>query len=175
MSCRFSALFVLFLWFGITVQNTSPAHIQSMSSVSGFDLPEVDGSAVEDTCRFFFLPTPTAAAPDTTTTTTVTPPTTTTTVTPPTTTTTVVAAPPKVVVQSPQRRPAPNNSGAAKILQYFLSSRVGGAVRAPTGGRSQSSSQSHEIGAVTALRRGGRMDRTRWRGASISSEDSSDE
>ncbi|XP_040887683.1 uncharacterized protein DDB_G0290685-like isoform X2 [Toxotes jaculatrix] len=120
MSCRWTALCVSFLLFLLRVQGIELVHARSLSALPDFELPEVDGSAVDDTCRIFPDPTP-DPTPDLTTTST-------------TSTTTATTRPPitrKVTVKStkdtgaPIRpQPAPSgpitNSNPAAILLYYL-------------------------------------------------------
>ncbi|KAK2899644.1 hypothetical protein Q8A73_012773 [Channa argus] len=53
MSCRLTAPSVSFLLFLLRVQTIDLSHARSLSPLSDFDLPEIDGSAVEDTCTIF--------------------------------------------------------------------------------------------------------------------------
>ncbi|KAK2863292.1 hypothetical protein Q5P01_002825 [Channa striata] len=53
MSCRLTALSAFFLLFLLRAQTFDLTHAPPPSSLSDFDLPEIDGSAVEDTCAIF--------------------------------------------------------------------------------------------------------------------------
>ncbi|CAK6976836.1 protein let-653-like [Scomber scombrus] len=68
MSCRWTDLLSSFLL--LTVQSIDLTHTRSFPSPLDFNLPEIDGSPVEDTCRIFPVNTP---DPITTTTTTTSP------------------------------------------------------------------------------------------------------
>ncbi|XP_044040408.1 lysine-rich arabinogalactan protein 19-like [Siniperca chuatsi] len=141
MSCRSTALSVFFLLFG--VQSIDLTHALPLSSLPGFDLPEIDGSAV-DICRIF--PDATTAPPTTTTTTTTTTaPITTTTTAPITTRKQVVTTTKKPAIQSPPRKPEIKKAGtpirpqpapagpitdglsnpAARLLYYLLANSRG--------------------------------------------------
>ncbi|XP_034412842.1 cyclin-dependent kinase inhibitor 1C-like isoform X2 [Cyclopterus lumpus] len=123
MSCRSTAPAVSFLLFlFLRVQSVHSTHARSVSSLSGFEPPEIDGYPV-DICRIFVVPTPTPApvptpapapvpapvpvpvpVPATTT------PTTTTETTTPTTKK-LVATTKKPAAQTPRRKPETKNTG----------------------------------------------------------------
>ncbi|KAK9525058.1 hypothetical protein VZT92_017401 [Zoarces viviparus] len=182
MSCRSTALSVLFLLF-LRVQSIHLTHARSVSSLPGFELPEIDGSPV-DTCRMFFITTP---APATTTTETTTP------ITKKVITTTKKPAPPRKPetknTGTPIRpRPAPVGPITNSLFYYLLANGRGHAAGSlpgftrfisPPMGR-----QPHKGYGVTSdsdesdaapLKRAGRTNEKRRKIDSLSSEDSSDE
>ncbi|XP_030285801.1 probable serine/threonine-protein kinase nek3 [Sparus aurata] len=159
MFCRWTAPSVFIVLF-LRVQSIDSS-LAPDNSLETFDLPEIDGSAV-DCCRIFPLPTPQ-------TTTTATPTTT------PTTTTTTPTTRKVTTTTKPATRPPPKIDHASIniLLQYLLANS-----RRHTGGslprvisqprRVQSSSESNE-----AARRRHRIVGRRNTGSS--SSDSSDE
>ncbi|KAM7366590.1 hypothetical protein PAMP_016021 [Pampus punctatissimus] len=186
MPCKLTALFVCFFLL-LRVRSIDLILTQSFPSLSDFDLPEIDGSAVDDICRTFTVPTPEPITTTTTTTSTTSP------ITRKVVTTTKKPAA-RTTLKKPQRQspgtpirkqPAPGQpitNPAARLLYHllvnsrgkaglnsFMSLPIGGL---PLGGDS-TSSQSDELMA-TLLRRSGRTNRNRWR-IGVFSSDSSDD
>ncbi|XP_035802381.2 myb-like protein X isoform X2 [Amphiprion ocellaris] len=173
-----AALAIISLLHVLRVQSIDSSDAWSASSLSGFEFPEIDGSAVDNTCRIYIITDATTTSTTTTATTTTTSSTTTSPIT-----RKVVETTTKSVVQSPPKKPEPKDNGApirmqpaaggpnidhrvvSLLYRLLANSRGHGAGvqpigRQPRGGQAASSDSDESVAA--------------WKTGSVSS-DSSDE
>ncbi|XP_008289063.1 eukaryotic translation initiation factor 4 gamma-like [Stegastes partitus] len=101
---RLAALSVVSFLHLLRLQSGASSDAWPASSLSGFEFPEIDGSAV-DTCRIYIVSDATMTSTSTTTTTT-------TTTTTPVTRKQVVETTKKPAVQPPPKKPEPKDTGA---------------------------------------------------------------
>ncbi|MEQ2304936.1 hypothetical protein AMECASPLE_032333 [Ameca splendens] len=164
MSLCLSALTIIFLLCFSSVQSNNWIQALSHPSLLGFELPEIDGSAVDNTCKIF-NPDPTSSTTKPTSR--------------PITREQVVISTKKQVVQSSPRKPVPkepvrtwptdgrpisnhNTIQVLRLLHSFLANSRGRlAGSQPTEGLNVMSSSDESVAA--------------WKISAVTSEDSSDE
>ncbi|XP_022047316.2 uncharacterized protein LOC110949514 [Acanthochromis polyacanthus] len=102
-----AALSVISLLYVLRAQSIDSSDAWPASSLSGFELPEIDGSAVDNTCRIYIINDATTTSTTSTTTTSTT---TTSTMTSPITKKQVVETTKKSVIETAAKKPEPKDN-----------------------------------------------------------------